>query len=136
MRFIVLTTFVIINDPEYRKLFLSVPLDVNGGSEKHLIDLEYDEHTPETLKATLSMGDLTKKDWIQLDFEDHDILCLETLRLSDPNSNAVLNIIQDYDAHAWDVKTGNQDWESATGRKITYFSNNCKEDFRMLSKVS
>ena len=100
-----------------------------------MIDLEYDEHTPGTLKTTLAIGDLSTNDWVQLDFEDHDILCLETLRLSDSNTDAVLNIIQDYDAHAWDVKTGGQDWESATGRKITFFSSSCKEDWRMLSKA-
>ena len=102
-----------------------------------LIDLPYNtEGNRATMTKVLPIGDLKTVDYVELEYEEHDILCLETLRLSDPDSNIVLNIIQDYDAHAYDVNTGNQRWESLTGKKITYFSNNCEPDWRMLSQVS
>ena len=79
---------------------------------------------------------MSEADWVEVSFENHDILCLEMLRLSDPSSDFAVDIIQDYDPHAWNVNTEEQDWTSATGREITYFTNNCDEDWRQLSKAS
>ena len=91
--------------------------------------------TRETLKTTLPVGDLSQVDWVEISFEVHDILCLEKLRLSDPNSDFAIDVIQDYDPHAWNVNTEEQDWTSATGREITYFTNHCEVDWRQLSRV-
>ena len=92
--------------------------------------------TRETLTTTLPVGDLSQVDWVEISFEVHDILCLEKLRLSDPNSDFAIDVIQDYDPHAWNVNTEEQDWTSATGREITYFTSHCEVDWRQLSRAS
>ena len=117
-----------------------------------LVDLPYDivAETRETLTTTLQKGNSTQDstemtltqglrdlDWVEVSFDAMDILCLETLRLSDSNDPSfAMEIIQDYDPHAWNVNTEQQSWESATGREITYYTNDCTEDWRMLSKAS
>ena len=131
--------FIIVSfiNPRPRELYVTLPT-ANGSTTKQRVDLPYDvvAETRETLTTTLAVGNLNEVDWVEVSFEDHDILCLEKLRLVDPSSDFALDIIQDYDPHAWNVNTEEQDWESATGRKITYFTTNCNEDWRMLSKAS
>lgn len=62
-----------------------------------------------------------------------NILCVELLRLE--NEDIRYNIIQDYDPFAWDVTKGGQKWVSATKRKISYWTDNCIEDTRLLTKT-
>lgn len=64
-----------------------------------------------------------------------NILCIELLRLENKESGIRYNIIEDYDPFAWDVTKGEQKWTSATNRKISYWTDNCIEDQRLLTKT-
>lgn len=62
-----------------------------------------------------------------------NILCIELLRLE--NGDTRYDIIQDYDPFAWDVTKGGQKWVSKTNQKISYWTDNCVEDDRVLTKT-
>ena len=37
-------------------------------------------------------------------------------------------VFKDYDAHAWDVTSGNQEWTSNTGKKIQFWHYTCSSN--------
>ena len=63
-------------------------------------------------------------------------MCIEKLVLESMDGGMKFNIIQEYDPYAWDVTLGNQNWESMTDAKISYWSVSCVEDHRSLSKTA
>ena len=109
------------------------------GGEKQQVNLPYNVRNSDIMKTRMK-GDLSKVDWISLDYIQRDILCLEMLRLKPVQTNSkgvqpVYNIIQDYDPWAWDVTTGEQSWQSQSNKKISYWTKDCVEDTRFLTKV-
>ena len=109
------------------------------GGVKQQVNLPYNVRKADIMKTRMK-GDLSKVDWIALDYIQRDILCLEMLRLTPLQTNSkdvqpAYNIIQDYDPWAWDVTTGDQSWQSKTNKKISYWTKDCVEDSRFLTKV-
>ena len=68
-----------------------------------------------------------------MQYTARNILCIELLRME--GNGYRYDIIQDYDPFAWDVTNGNQKWVSKTNKKISYWTDNCIEDDRILTQT-
>jgi len=105
-----------------------------GDNEEVPVDLNYFRETRLQVLETEMEGDLNSAEIVSFRYDNFDILCLEMLILEDENNE--LHIIQDYDPYAWDVNVGEQSWVSKTGRKISYWSDSCQPDGRILTQTA
>lgn len=111
-----------------RSLFLQL-----DDEEEQLVDLKYYQGKKVQEMIAVMNGDLKAAENIRFRYASKDIMCIEQLELVDSENGHKMNIIQDYDPYAWDVDQGNQEWESLTGRKISYWSVDCSPDDRPLT---
>ena len=111
-----------------RSLFLQLDEE-----EEQLVDLKYYQGKKVQEMIAVMEGDLKAAENIRFRYSSKDIMCIEQLELVDSDNGHKMNIIQDYDPYAWDVNKGNQEWDSLTGKKISYWSVDCKPDDRPLT---
>lgn len=100
-----------------------------------MIDLKYYQGKKVQEMSGELEGDLDNAEKISFRYAAKDIMCIEQLELVSA-SGMNISIIQDYDPYAWDVSKGNQDWQSATGAKISYWSDDCSPDDRPLTQTA
>ena len=114
-------------------------IQLQGGIRER-VNLPYNVRGSSVMKTRLK-GDLETSDWVSLDYDQRDILCLEMVRLTTipvvkGGVKKSYNIIQDYDPFAWDMTKGDQSWTSSTNKKVSYWTKDCIEDTRYLTTVS